>query len=87
MRRKVLLSSLTVGRCFTQALEPGARAEDTAGGLRRSAPILSPENAWKVLSVEEEGILARSADGTERRFAGNEEVVEIPREGYDKLAR
>jgi hypothetical protein len=86
MRTKVHVSSLSVGRCFTPAVEPGASAEEpSAEQARISKPVLGPENAWKVTAVEDDGVAAQSAAGTSETFPPTTEVVEIPRQGYDRL--
>ena len=86
MRRKVLLSSLTVGRCFTLAVEPGGNAEDAPGGSMHASPVLKPEDAWKVVGEDGGAFQAESASGSAQSFPADSEVVEIPRQGYDKLA-
>ena len=87
MRRKVLLSSLSVGRCFTRAIEPGGSTEESGSTeARRSDPILNPENAWKLTAETDGGFEAQNAQGETKAFAGDLEVVEIPRQGFDKLA-
>lgn len=88
MRNKVLLESLTVGRCFTlpidpPAPQPGGASPDT---LRTAVPVLEPAQAWKVTGDAEGGVAAVSAAGAEQTFAADTEVVEIPRQGYDTLA-
>ena len=87
MRNKVLLSSLSVGRCFTRVVEPGGSTEETAQGQRRSDTILSPAEAWKVTGEADAGYEAVNAEGKSESFAADLEVVEIPRQGYDKLAQ
>ncbi len=86
MRRKVLLSSLTVGRCFTLALEPGGTTEESPKSARRGDSIVTPESAWKVVDVSEEATQAQNAKGEEQSFAPGSEVVEIPRQGFERLA-
>lgn len=87
MRRKVLLSSLSVGRCFTQAIEPGGSTEESSEkAAKRSDPVLSADNAWKITGDADGGFAAENAAGESQEFKGELEVVEIPRQGYDKLA-
>lgn len=86
MRREVLLSSLGVGRCFTAAVEPGGVTDETASSSRRADPILAPGDAWKVTGDADGQVEAVSASGQEKAFPGEARVVEIPRQGYDKLA-
>lgn len=86
MRRKVLLSSLSVGRCFTFAIEPGGSTEESGSdSTTRTAPILSPAEAWKITDMVDETTLAVSATGEAKDFPSAREVVEIPRQGYDRL--
>lgn len=86
MRRKVTLDTLAVGRCFTLALEPGGSTEERSDDARRSDPILSPEDAWKVTGEHGDELQAQNAKGEARSFASSTEVVEIPRQGFDRLA-
>ena len=86
MRNKILLSSLSVGRCFTKVVEPGGATEETEGGQRRSDSILPAAEAWKITEAGDGGVQAVNATGETQSFAGDLEVVEIPRQGYDKLA-
>jgi len=85
MRRKVQLSSLSVGRCFTLVVEPGASYEESSAGAKRSGSILSPDQAWRIADIQDDGVHAVNAIGQEETFPGDREVVEIAREGYDKL--
>lgn len=81
----VLLESLGVGRCFTLPVEPGAPAQGGPGQLRTATPILAPDQAWKVAGEAEGGRACESASGLQRTFPAGERVVEIPRQGWDKL--
>lgn len=83
----VRLESLGVGRCFTLPVEPGASApaQGGAGQLRTATPLLAPDQAWKVAGEAEGGLACESASGLVRTFAGEERVVEIPRQGWEKL--
>ena len=85
MRRKVLLSSLSVGRCFTLAVEPGGRTEESPSGGTRSDPVLKPSDAWKVIAEEDSSTTAENAVGESKAFDADSKVVEIPRQGYDRL--
>ena len=85
MRREILLSSLAVGRCFTLTIEPGGNAEETPKGTRQTTPILAPGDAWKITGEEDDGFSAENATGEAKTFMGEIKVVEIPRQGYDKL--
>jgi len=90
-RRKVHVSSLTAGRCFT--LPPEASpAEGEANDDDRRQPVqygrtmMSPESAWKVSQSGGDTVTAVNAEGAERTFDATTEVVEIPRQGFDRLA-
>lgn len=88
-RNKVLLSSLSVGRCFTIDAPPTEieeKAAEKGTEVRRAGLILSPKNAWKVTGEEGDDLVAESAAGEKKTFAGDTKVVEIPRQGYEKLA-
>jgi hypothetical protein len=85
MRRKVLLSSLSVGRCFTFAVEPGGSTEESGSDkATRTDPILKPEDAWKITD-EGETTSVVSASGETKSFSSETKVVEIPRQGFDRL--
>lgn len=85
MRRKVLLSSLGVGRCFTLEVVPGGSDEKGGDKVQRSTPILPPDAAWKVTGEEAGQVTAESATGQRKSFAPDTKVVEVPRQGYDAL--
>lgn len=85
MRRKVPLSSLGVGRCFTLPVEAGGASDERPEGTRRSDPILAPDAAWRITGEGEAGVEAESAAGAARSFPPETEVVEIPRQGWDRL--
>ncbi len=87
MRRVVLLSSLTVGRCFTSAESQAGFSEDErAAGLGAARTILPAAEAWRVVTVVGDEVEAISASSETRRFPAREKVVEIPRQGWDRLA-
>ena len=86
MRRTVLLSSLSVGRCFTLDVPPGGSEEPSGSEVKRSTPILAPAAAWKVVGDEAGQVQAESAAGERRAFAADLKVAEIPRQGFDQLA-
>lgn len=86
MRRTVLLNSLGVGRCFTLEVVPGGSEEPSGSEVKRTAPILAPDAAWKVLGEDGGQVQAESAAGERRDFPGDLKVVEIARQGYDQLA-
>lgn len=86
MKKKVLLSSLTVGKCFTTVPLDEQEVEETPRSARTTTPILAPEHAWRVLEVGAE-VQARSAKGETKAFPPATKVVEIPRQGWDKLAQ
>jgi hypothetical protein len=86
VRRVVLLSSLTVGRCFTVA-ESSAEfsEEERAGGLGATRTIMVPDDAWRVVAAVGEEVEAESATAETKRFPARMKVVEIPRQGWDRL--
>ncbi len=86
MRRQVLLSSLAVGRCFTLPAAVGATTEETQRGSRRADSILSPEDAWRITDADDGEVQAVSASGETKAFSPDQKVVEVPREGWDKLS-
>lgn len=87
MRRIVLLSTLTPGRCFT-LVEPVADFDenDPADRLSAARSILTPEAAWKYLQVIDGEVEAENALGDIRRFATSSKVSELPRQGWDRLS-
>ncbi len=87
MRRIVLLSSLTPGRCFT-LVEPVADFDENEPGDRLSASrsILTPESAWRYNAVQDGEVECENALGDLRRFALSSKVSELPRQGWDRLS-
>lgn len=93
MARKIYLSSLTAGRCFTVvASDPpvstseGDKEEGThSQSLRQGRSMMDPSMAWRVLGVAGEEINAESAAGDQAAFPGKQLVIEVPRQGYDRL--
>jgi hypothetical protein len=86
-KNKVLLSSLSVGRCFTLPTEPGAEKEEgDATKARIATSVLAPADAWKITDLSDESATCASASGEEKAFPTSTEVVEIPRQGYETLA-
>lgn len=87
-RSKVLLSSLGVGKCFTLDVPPGGSEEapSTKKGdkVTTTTPILKPADAWKVVEQGDE-VAAESAAGEKKSFKGDTKVVEVQRQGWDKL--
>ena len=87
MRRVVYLSSLTVGRCFTLSESPAEFSEEErAGGVGAVRTIIVPEEAWRVVQAVGDEVEAESAMAETKRFAAKSKVVEIPRQGWDRLA-
>ncbi len=88
MRRIVLLSSLTPGRCFTLLESPSEFDEDDRGDRLKSArSILTPEVAWKInQAAAPNEIEAENALGDVRKFETGTKVVELPRSGWDRLS-
>ncbi len=87
MRRIVLLSTLTPGRCFTLVEPPSEFDEDDRGErVVGGRSILTPEVAWKVVSLEGDKCEAENALGEAGQFDPGTRVVELPRQGWDRLA-
>lgn len=88
MRRIVPLSSLTAGRCFTLAETPKiADEDDKAKRFRTGLSILQADVVWKVGATEDSGISCESALGEGVVMAGDTKVVEVPRQGFDRLVQ
>jgi hypothetical protein len=87
MRNTILLSSLSVGRCFTLVTEPGGSVEEskTADSATRTQSVLKPEDAWKITDDGDAEFTAQSAKGESKAFDPASKVVEIPRQGFDRL--
>lgn len=87
MRRIVLLSTLTPGRCFT-LVEPPSQFEedDQAKRVVAGQSILTPDAAWKILSIQGAQFESENALGEAKTFEANLRVVELPRQGWDRLA-
>jgi len=87
VRRIVLLSTLTAGRCFTLT-EPLSDSDEDDEGERVSTAreIIVPEAAWKVTGSAEGEVQAENALGEDRAFPPATKVVELPRQGFDRLA-
>ena len=88
MRRVLLLSSLTTGRCFALAEPPDDYDPDDQDAkktmLKRS--VLQPDQVWKVTGpADEDGVPTQSALGEDMAMPGDTKVVEIPRQGFDRL--
>lgn len=87
MRRPVLISSLTAGRCFTLAKPDPAPDEDAkAARFQTGRSILQADMVWKVVGPDDDGVAAESALGAIDHHAPNTLVVEVPRQGFDRLA-
>lgn len=87
MRRIVLLSTLTPGRCFTLVEPPSEFDEDDRGErVVGGRAILTPEVAWKIINLTGAEADAENALGEAQRFATDTRVVELPRQGWDRLA-
>lgn len=87
MRRIVLLSTLTPGRCFTLVEPPSEFDEDDRGErIVGGRSILTPEVAWKIGEITDGEAEAENALGEVRRFEIATRVVELPRQGWDRLA-
>lgn len=87
MRRIVLLSTLTPGRCFTLVEPPSEFEEDEAAErVTAGRSILTPEVAWKILTIQGTQAETENALGETKSFETNQKVVELPRQGWDRLA-
>jgi len=85
MRRKVHLSSLSVGRCFTipsDDADGGTADGEEKATLARA--VMTTDNVWKVTAAGET-MSAQNAEGTTKDFPGTTLVAEIPRQGYDRM--
>lgn len=88
MKRAVHVASLTPGRCFTLKPSEDVHEEgDQAERLTTSQSILAPEAVWKVLGAEAGGVRAESATKEVRVFTEKTLVIELPRQGWDRLAQ
>ncbi|TNF26949.1 MAG: hypothetical protein EP329_20390 [Deltaproteobacteria bacterium] len=88
MRRIVPLSSLTAGRCFTHAETPKVPDEDEkAKRFQTGISILQADMVWKVGVAEADGVHCESALGEAAVLAPDTKVVEVPRQGFDRLAQ
>jgi hypothetical protein len=86
--KKVELSSLTTGRCFTlpkEEVEKEDKPLPKGASLRRTDSVMAPEHAWKVSADNDGQVECESASGEKKSFAADTKVVEIPREGWEKL--
>jgi len=90
MRRVVPLSHLTTGRCFTLAEPPVDPPEDELDQHKRfrtGLSILQADMVWKVALAEDDGVGVDSAFGEHAVMAATTPVVEVPRQGYDRLVQ
>lgn len=85
MRKKVLLSNLTVGKCFTTIPIDEKEVVETARGAKTATSVVAPEHAWRITDVDAE-VKALNAKGEAKAFDPATKVVEIPRQGFDTLA-
>ena len=84
MRRKVPLSSLTVGRCFAYHGEEPA-FEEGAASTHIVHSVMTPDSVWKITMPGAEEIVAENALGDSKAFEPALMVAEIPRGGFDRL--
>ncbi len=85
MRRKVQLSSLTVGRCFTVPSDADGAAESgEKATIARS--VMAAHNVWKITDCGSE-VTAVNAKGETMSFDPAFEATEIPRQGYDRMVQ
>ncbi len=91
--RPTPLSSLTAGRCFTLARppEPVDKDHDGPGPAGAAAvfarSILSADMVFKVIGPGADGVDVVDALGASGALAPTTEVVEVPRQGYERLAQ
>ena len=85
--REVFLSSLTIGRCFT--FTPRAAEDDdnslTSGSFRVGKSILTANTVWKIQSITDDAVEAVNVAGEQQTFPPDDLVVELSREGFDRL--
>lgn len=87
MRRIVLLSTLSPGRCFTLTEpQPDLDEDDEGERVTTAREIIVPEAAWKVNTVTAAEVQAENALGDDKTFALTTKVVELPRQGFDRLS-
>jgi len=86
MARKVYLSSLTAGRCFTVPPNDQADADESEKEkMSYGRTMMAAENAWKVVLHGAESAQVENAAGETTEMPLDSLVVEIPRQGYDRL--
>ena len=87
MKQKVYVSSLTVGRCFTVAPEGDDGFESSgATASKQVRTIMSADKVWKVTGVADDEVQAVNAAGAQDSFGAKLLVLEVSREGFDRLA-
>lgn len=87
MAKDYLLSTLTVGRCFTLApsTDP-APGEPSAEVMSTARSVMTPETVWKVTGAVEGGeVEVVNAKGEAKTLPGKTRVLEQPRQGFDRL--
>ncbi len=84
MAREVYVSSLSVGRCFRLPKPHNGAESSSSSPVVSARSVLAPEHVWKVCEGGEE-VVADNAAGTRRSFAAKTMVVELPREGFERL--
>jgi hypothetical protein len=83
--KEVFLNSLSTGRCFTLPKPPPDPAAEKPGKMQKATHTIPPEAAFKILDVRDDGVAVIDAAGKEALLPGTTKVVEIPRDGYDRL--
>ena len=84
--REIFLSNLTVGRCFT--IKPSTAQDDdvaSKGSFRIGKTIMTPGMVWKIDENNSDEITATNVSGTQEMFNGSLIVIEVSREGFDRL--
>ncbi len=94
MRRVVPLSSLTPGRCFTLAAPPASAEKDPPEdsgpakmGSVFSRSVLQADAVFKVVAAAAATVEVVDATGAAGELAADTGVVEVPRQGYERLVQ
>ena len=89
MAREAFLSSLSVGRCFRLAKAPdnggSESSSPSAESVSQARSVMTADRVYKVTSVEDDQVHAVNAEGHSESFGAKTLVVELAREGYERL--
>ena len=80
MRRKVSISTLNVGECFVLDRGHDEEIDSPVGSM------LQAELAYRLVSLDESEARVVSACGSEAVLSPDDDVTQIPRMGFDRLA-